>query len=83
MLTIQVPYASFYCFHEVSGKKMKFCVLCGNPIGSFKKTTQPGIKPNYAKRWGGRLLYIILHHLQPKKLKENLSKSFTFLDRNL
>ena len=51
--SIQVPYASFYCSHEVSGKKIKFYVLCGNPLGSFKKTTQPVIKPNYANRCGG------------------------------
>ena len=49
----QVPCISFYYSLDLSGIKLKFYVLCGNPTGSLKKTTQTVINPNYANCWGG------------------------------
>ena len=48
---IKNPCAADY--YEFPRVKIKICVLCGNPFGSFKKTTQNVIKFNYAERSGG------------------------------
>ena len=53
MLTIQVPYASFYCFHEVSGKKNEILRFMRKSYRKFQKDDATRYQTQLRKTVGG------------------------------
>ena len=66
MLTIQVPYASFYCFHEVFGKENEILRFMRKSYRKFQKDDATRYQTQLRKTVGGEttvVCYIWMHHL--------------------